>query len=114
MNEAVKPEVAERAAPAIPEAPRPKTWPERAARPRRRGLLGRLALVDALAAATIFAWQKFEHLATPTSEGVNSGRSGPPPQPVRVAPVTPGDMPITLDELGTVIPFETVTIRTQI
>jgi membrane fusion protein, multidrug efflux system len=33
---------------------------------------------------------------------------------VRVARVTLGDMPITLDELGTVTPFETVTIRTQI
>ena len=33
---------------------------------------------------------------------------------MRVAPVTLGDMPITLDALGTVTPFETVTIRTQI
>ncbi len=73
-----------------------------------------MTLVVALAAAAIFAWQKFENMATPTSESVNSGRSGPPPQTVRVAPVTVGDMPITLDELGTVIPFETVTIRTQI
>ena len=33
---------------------------------------------------------------------------------MRVAPVTVGDMPITIDALGTVTPFETVTIRTQI
>ena len=33
---------------------------------------------------------------------------------MRVAPVIAGDMPITLDALGTVTPFETVTIRTQI
>ena len=114
MNEAVKPEVAERAAPAIPEAPAPEAPSRRAAKPRSRGLVGQLALVVALAAAAIFAWQKIENIATPTSEGVNFGRSGPPPQTVRVAPVTVGDMPITLDELGTVIPFETVTIRTQI
>jgi len=115
MNEAVKPEVAERAAPAIPKVPAPGTpLPEPAAKPRSRRLLDRLTLVVALAAAAIFAWQKFENLATPTSESVNSGRSGPPPQTVRVAPATVGDMPITLDELGTVIPFETVTIRTQI
>jgi multidrug efflux system membrane fusion protein len=33
---------------------------------------------------------------------------------VRVAPATLGDMPLTIDALGTVTPFETVTIRTQI
>ena len=33
---------------------------------------------------------------------------------MRVAPVTTGDMPLTIDALGTVTPFETVTIRTQI
>src|SRR5208282_2816338 len=114
MNEAVKPEVAERALPAIPKAPAPGTPPKHPAKPRSRSLVGRLVLIVALAAAAIFAWQKFENLATPTSEDVNPGRSGPPPQTVRVAPVTLGDMPITLDELGTVIPFETVTIKTQI
>ena len=114
MNEAVKPEVAERAIPAIPKAPAPGTQPGRAATPRRRSALGRLALLVALAAAAIFAWQKIENIAPSPTEGVNHGRSGPPPQTVRVAPVTVGDMPITLDELGTVIPFETVTIKTQI
>ena len=114
MNEAVKPEVAERAAPAIPEAPAPGKPPGHPAKPGSRRLFRRLALVVALAAAAIFAWQKIEDIAPPTNEGLNSGRSGPPPQSVRVAPVTLGEMPITLDELGTVIPFETVTIRTQI
>ncbi len=114
MNEAVKPEVAERAIPAIPKAPAPGTQPGRAATPRRRSALGRLALLVALAAAAIFAWQKIENIAPSPTEGVNHGRSGPPPQTVRVAPVAVGDMPITLDELGTVIPFETVTIKTQI
>ena len=33
---------------------------------------------------------------------------------MRVAPVITGDMPLTIDALGTVTPFETVTIRTQI
>jgi membrane fusion protein, multidrug efflux system len=114
MNEAVRPEVAERARPAIPGAPAPETKPPPAATPRSRRLLGRLTLVAALAAAALFAWQKIENIAIPTSEGVNSGRSGPPPQIVRVAPVALGDMPITLDELGTVTPYETVTIKTQI
>ncbi len=117
MNEAVKPEVAERAAPATPQALSPRTpepSPKQQTPPRRRSLLGRIALVVALAAAAVFAWQKFEHTEPSSTGGTNPGRSGPPPQTVRVAPVTLGDMPITIDALGTVTPFETVTIRTQI
>jgi membrane fusion protein, multidrug efflux system len=124
MNELVKPEVAERVAPAPPpgrDKPAPKYEPAPEYEPkipeprRQRRLLGRrLALVIVLAAAAIFAWERFETLGTSPKEAVNSGRSGPPPQTVRVAPVTTGDMPITLDALGTVTPFETVTIKTQI
>ena len=83
--------------------------------PRRRKAAGRIAIVVVLAVAAVVAWQKFETVGTSPGEGVNnSGRTGAPPQTVRVAPVTTGDMPITLDALGTVTPFETVTIRTQI
>ncbi len=116
MNEAFKPEVAERPAPVLPpahEAPAPRNEPK-APPPRRRSLLARIGIVVVLAVAAVVAWQKFETLGTSPTEGVNSGRSGPPPQTVRVAPVTLGNMPITLDALGTVTPFETVTIRTQI
>ncbi|MGB3581945.1 MAG: MdtA/MuxA family multidrug efflux RND transporter periplasmic adaptor subunit, partial [Roseiarcus sp.] len=105
MNEALKPDdVTQRSAPATVET----------ARPRRRSLLLRIAIVAALAAAAVFVWQKFEHSEPSTQEGENSGRHGQPPQTVRVAPVTLGDMPLTIDALGTVTPFETVTIRTQI
>ena len=117
MNEAVKPEVAERAAPATPWAPpspAPESSPKPPTSPRRRSLFGRIALVIALAATAVFAWQKFEHTETSSTEGTRPGRSGPPPQTVRIAPVTLGDMPITINALGTVTPFETVTIRTQI
>ena len=48
------------------------------------------------------------------SGGSERRPTGQPPQTVRVAPVMLGDMPITIDALGTVTPFETVTIRTQI
>src|SRR5271165_4276954 len=116
MNEVFKPEVAERPAPVrppAPETPDPGIGPKPPA-PRRRSLLGRIAIVVVLTVAVVVAWEKFETLGTSPSEGVNPGRSGPPPQTVRVAPVTLGDMPITLDALGTVTPFETVTIRTQI
>ncbi len=114
MNEAVRPDVAERAAPAIPETPAPETMPRPAARPRSRRLFGRLALLAALAVAAFFAWEKFESTAPSKNEGVKSERPATPPQTVRVGPVTVGDMPITIDALGTVTPFETVTIRTQI
>src|SRR5271168_691840 len=105
MNEALKPDdVTQRSAPATVET----------APPRRRSLLLRIAIVVALAAAAVFAWQKFEHGEPATQEGENAGKHGQPPQTVRVAPVTLGDMPLTIDALGTVTPFETVTVRTQI
>ena len=116
MNEAFKLNVAERTAP--PGGPRPKapTAPDVEPPPphRRRSLLRRIVLVVVVAAVAVFAWQRFERTETTTGGGGKSGRSGPPPQTVRVAPVTLGDMPITIDALGTVTPFETVTIRTQI
>ena len=74
MNEALKPDAVRDAAPAIVEAPRP----------RGRRLVIRIALVVALAAAAVFAWQKFDNIAPSTNEGQNAGRSGPPPQTVRV------------------------------
>jgi len=120
MNEALKPDVAERAAPTIPETPPGRLEPEAPPplqRRLRRRLLVRIGLILALAVAAVLAWQGFEKVengAPSTGEGPNAGRSGQPPQTVRVAPVTVGDMPITIDALGTVTPFETVTIRTQI
>ena len=114
MNEVVRPGVAERAAPAIPGSPAPTTPPLPPPKPRGRRIFGRLVLLGALAVAAYFAWEKFEHKAPSTNDGVKSERPATPPQTVRVAPVTVGDMPITIDALGTVTPFETVTIKTQI
>ena len=120
MNEALKPDVAERAAPTIPATPPGRLEPEAPSpskSPRWRRMLVRIGLILALAAAAVFAWQKIEKVensAPSTAEGQNAGRAGQPPQTVRVAPVMLGDMPITIDALGTVTPFETVTIRTQI
>jgi multidrug efflux system membrane fusion protein len=105
MNEALKPdEVTQRSAPATVET-KPARW---------RSLLTRIAIVAALAAAAVFAWQKFENTEPSTNEGQNSGQPAHEPQTVRVAATTLGDMPLTIDALGTVTPFETVTIRTQI
>jgi membrane fusion protein, multidrug efflux system len=109
MNEALKPdEVKQRAAPARVE-PLPAEAP-----PRRRNRLVWIGVLAALGAAAALAWQKFEHVAPSADREESSGRPAQPPQTVRVAPVTLGDMPLTIDALGTVTPFETVTIRTQI
>ena len=108
MNEAVKPDDV--------EAPLRRPTPV----PKRRGAAAGAALssgslvVAVLAGAGVFAWQKFEHAAPSANGEESAGRPAPPPQTVRVAPVALGDMPITIDALGTVTPFETVTIRTQI
>src|SRR5438552_113406 len=104
MNEALKPDATKGSPATIQAAPRP----------RRRNPFGRIALLVALAAAAVFAWERVEKTSAPKEEEGNSFRSASPPQTVRVAPVSLGDMPLTIDALGTVIPFETVTIRTQI
>ena len=110
MNEALKPdEVTQRSTP----APVEPTTVEAALRRRRNWLL-RVAVIAVLAAGAIFAWKKYQAIAPSTQREENSGRPAQPPQTVRVAPVITGDMPLTIDALGTVTPFETVTIRTQI
>ena len=73
-----------------------------------------MLIVAALAAAAVYAWKKYENAAPSANREETSGRPAQPPQTVRVAPVITGDMPLTIDALGTVTPFETVTIRTQI
>ncbi len=118
MNEAFKPDTAERTAPAAPGPPEPQLEPEAPAPsqppPRRRSLLLRIALVVVLAAAAVLTWQRMEKVETGAPSTAEGGRSGTPQQSVQVAAVALGDMPITIDALGTVTPFETVTIRTQI
>jgi membrane fusion protein, multidrug efflux system len=110
MNEALRPdEVTQRAAPA-PVAP---TIVETAPRRRRNWQLWTV-VVAALVAAAVYAWKKYESAAPSANREETSGRPAQPPQTVRVAPVITGDMPLTIDALGTVTPFETVTIRTQI
>src|SRR6202046_4635003 len=110
MNEALKPdEVTQRAAPA-PVAP---TTVETAPRRRRNWLLW-IVIVAALAAAAVYAWKKYQSAAPSGNREHSPGRPAQPPQTVRVASVITGEMPLTIDALGTVTPFETVTIRTQI
>ena len=111
MNEAFRPdEVTQRSAPAPVEPTTVETAPR-----RRRNWIMWIAIVAALAAAGAFAWKKYEN-ASPSAnrDEASGGRPAQPPQTVRVAPVITAEMPLTIDALGTVTPFETVTIRTQI
>jgi multidrug efflux system membrane fusion protein len=109
MNEAFRPdEVTQRSAPAPVGPPTVETAP------RRRNWLLWIVIVAALAAAAAFAWKKYENAAPSAKREDVSGRPAQPPQTVREAPVITGEMPLTIDALGTVTPFETVTIRTQI
>src|SRR5258707_762837 len=115
MNEALKPdEVTQRAAPAPAQPTIAEPATVETAPPRRRNWLLWIVVVAALAAAAVYAWKKYESAAPSAKPEETSGRPAQPPQTVRVAPVIVGDMPITIDALGTVTPFETVTIRTQI
>jgi membrane fusion protein, multidrug efflux system len=110
MNEALKPdEVTQRSAPA-PREPATVEAPPR----RRRSWLTWIVVIAALAAAGVFFWKRYGATAPTSQPQESSGRPAQPPQTVRVAPIILGDMPLTIDALGTVTPFETVTIRTQI
>jgi multidrug efflux system membrane fusion protein len=115
MNEAFRPdEVTQRSEPAPAEPPTVAPATVEAAPPRRRNWLMWIVVVAALAAAAAYAWKRYESAAPSASREETSGRPAQPPQTVRVAPVIDGAMPLTIDALGTVTPFETVTIRTQI
>ena len=102
MNENVDPQQVEAPNPVKPAAP---------AAPRRR--LVRLVWVVVLVVAALLAWRYWPSGA-PAPDAQSQSASGGPPQTVRDAPATTGDMPITIDALGAVTPLATVTVKTQI
>jgi multidrug efflux system membrane fusion protein len=92
------------------EAPNP-VKPTAPAAPRRR--LARLVWTVVLIAAALLAW-RYWPTGAPTPSPQSQTGAGGPPQTVRDAPATTGDMPITIDALGAVTPLATVTVKTQI
>jgi multidrug efflux system membrane fusion protein len=111
MNETVDPDSVAKATPASPAAAPDVAL---AATPKRYQF-GKIALAVALAAALIALGLRLENIGPSTLEGTKpAAPSGPPPQTVRAAPAVLGDMPITIDALGTVTPLATVTVKTQI
>ena len=111
MNETVDPDSVAKATPALPA-----TAPKITLAPApKRYRLGKIALAVALAAALIALGLRLENIGPSTLEASRpAAPSGPPPQTVRAAAAVLGDMPITIDALGTVTPLATVTVKTQI
>src|SRR5579859_389189 len=81
-------------------------------RSRSRWMLW-LGLVLLLGGGAYWYWHS--HHATQTATRGEAGRGGEgAPQPVGAATIGTGDIPIILNELGTVTPLANITVRTQI
>jgi len=80
-------------------------------RPRRSPLqrLARLLLITAIAILAVCFFPRSE----PQPKNATRAPSGDPLQ-VGVIPVAKGDMPVVLNQLGTVTPLTTVTVKTQL
>ena len=95
--------------------PSPVTAPAAPPPAPRRNRLMRLVVVLAFALALIAGGLYYEKIGTSTLDASRPAEpKGPPPQTVRAAEAVSGDMPITIDALGTFTPLATVTIKTQI
>ncbi|HEY3599338.1 MAG TPA: MdtA/MuxA family multidrug efflux RND transporter periplasmic adaptor subunit [Paraburkholderia sp.] len=112
--------------------PDPAHQPPVATPARRRSrviwLLAALVIVAGIVQWRWHPWRKADEgagaSASVAASGAHAGRSGGgrsgrgafanQPQPVQVATVTQGDMPIVLNALGTVTPLANVTVRTQL
>src|SRR5215469_3147117 len=93
-----------------PLSPATKARPQ----PQQQGswLTRLLWLVMLLLAAAGIAWIVLHPRTAPRAPGGRFSGSGP--IPVVTAPAVKGDVPVTLNALGTVTPLATVTVRTQI
>lgn len=106
-----------------PDTQHPASPSPAAPRPRRKVLLGTIALA---VAGGLLWWHPWSGTASGQSGASaggghhgRSGRGGPAamanlPQPVQVAAAVRGDMPVVLSALGTVTPLANVTVRTQL
>jgi multidrug efflux system membrane fusion protein len=109
--------------PRIP--PEPRTPIPLSPPPRRRRLVW-IVIVVVLIVAGLLAWRHFSNRgassgagASQHARGQGGGRHGGAglanqPQPVHVATATQGEMPVTIDSLGTVTPLASVIVKTQL
>jgi multidrug efflux system membrane fusion protein len=94
-----------------PAAPPPADDSKVASPQRRRGRWWKILLVGLAIFAGVVIWQRIQNMSQTLSGRL---RSGSPPQAVGTAVAAIGDIPIVLNELGTVTSLATVTVRTQI
>ncbi len=98
------------------------TPPVSATRPRRRRLVW--IVVAILIVAGLFAWHPWNRGGADNSQQARQAAAAGavaavpawrlPPQPVHVATVTQGEMPVVINSLGTVTPLAIVTVKTQL
>ena len=104
--------------------------PHRDTPPRRRGRLIALVVALIVVAVVLLRWQPWSKAPAGAAGGTTAARGGGNgggrmhhggpgamanmPQPVSVATVATGDMPIVITALGTVTPLASVTVRTQL
>jgi multidrug efflux system membrane fusion protein len=99
----------------IPVDPAPVAAAERIVAAPRRNRTRRWLIAALLGIVVLFGLQYYEKLGPGTVDAQKPAtQSGPPPQTVRDAQAASGDIPITIDALGTVTPIATITVRTQI
>ena len=95
----------------------PTSAPAPSTRGRRLGWLVVALLVIAGALAWWHPWSRGDGAKEPqagSSAGGRRGGTGNQPQPVHVASVTQGEMPVVINSLGTVTPLANVTVKTQL
>jgi multidrug efflux system membrane fusion protein len=92
------------------EAPNP-VKPVTPQAPRRR--FARIVWIVVLVVVAALAW-RYWPASAPAPDAQTQNATGGPPQTVRDAAATTGDMPITIDALGAVTPLATITVKTQI
>jgi multidrug efflux system membrane fusion protein len=109
--------------PRIPPEPRS---PAALSPPPRRHRLMWIIIIVILIVAGVLAWRHFANHGTASgasgaqhARGQGGGRRGGAglsnqPQPVHVATATQGEMPVTIDSLGTVTPLASVIVKTQL
>jgi membrane fusion protein, multidrug efflux system len=106
--------------------PEPRTPAPLSPPPRRRRLLW-IIIVVVLIVAGLLAWRHFSNRGAASgagssqhTRGQGGGRRGGAaglanqPQPVHVATAAQGEMPVTIDSLGTVTPLASVIVKTQL
>jgi multidrug efflux system membrane fusion protein len=98
--------------------PKKQQWSELVAPPppsRRRGPWRSITVLLICAACGYFGWRYVANRAADAATEQQSARgAGPAPIPVTVASVASADFPVYLNGLGTVQPYNTVTIRSRV